>query len=124
MPDSIGDDGPVFDSYVDQFDKPNMLQMYRGLEYNNYWQVSPFTGDNRFFVYRNNAMQGFGDSDFVLYMHDNVDSDVYMAFSNYRAALPSFYGNMLGGGNNVPNTNRFSILPMPKVFGSPTTKPR
>ena len=41
-------------------------------------------------------MQGFGDSDFVLYMHDNVDSDVYMAFSNYRAALPSFYGNMLG----------------------------
>ena len=41
VPDSIGDDGPIFDSYVDQFSKPNMLQMYRGLEYNNYWQVSP-----------------------------------------------------------------------------------
>ena len=95
VPDSIGDDGPIFDSYVDQFNKPNMLQMYRGLEYNNYWQVSP-AGDNRFFVYRNNAMQGFG-GDFLLYMYDNVDSEEYgMVFSNYRAALPSFYGNMLG----------------------------
>ena len=121
VPDSIGDDGPIFDSYVDQFDKPNMLQMYRGLEYNNYWQVSP-AGDNRFFVYRNNAMQGFG-GDFLLHMYDNVDSDVYMAMNNYRAALPSFYGNLLGWKQRTQYQSLYDVANA-KGFGSRITRPR
>ena len=79
--DPIGDDGPVFDSYVDQHpDKPKYAPNVSRVGVQQLL-ASVLTGDNRFFVYRNNAMQGFGDSDFVLYMHDNVDSDVYMAFS-------------------------------------------
>jgi len=92
VPDGYDNNGAL---YLDQFDqtaKPNMLMMFKDLEWEaTTWKVKP-SGNSRFFVYRTTASQGFTPG---LYLFDNEEDPTGFLINRHKRAIPYYANNAL-----------------------------
>ena len=92
VPDGYGQEGAIYFDQVDQNDKPKMLMMFKGLQWEySSWVCEP-TGDSRFFVYRSLNSVGFSEG---IYMYDNEENIDPFVLTRHRPALPYFSNNLL-----------------------------